>query len=46
MGGLASDSDEPMPTEMQGYLQSAWQKVAATTGAKFNPHISVVRFAG
>ncbi len=36
MGGLAPDSDEPMPTEMQGYLQSTWQQVAATTGAEFN----------
>ena len=36
MGGLAPDSDEPMSKEMQGYVQGAWHKVAATTGAEFN----------
>ena len=36
MGGLASDSDEPMPAEMREYVQSAWRSVAQTTGAGFN----------
>ena len=36
MGGLAPDSNELMPKEMQGYVQSAWRDVSATTGARFN----------
>jgi putative protein-disulfide isomerase len=36
MGGLAPDSDEPMPEEIQGYVQNAWRQVSATTGARFN----------
>ena len=36
MGGLAPDSDEPMPPEMQERIQRAWQAVAARTGAEFN----------
>ena len=36
MGGLASDSDEPMPDELRAYVQSAWRAVAERTGATFN----------
>jgi len=36
MGGLAPDSDEPMPEKMQEYLRSVWQSIAAKTGAQFN----------
>lgn len=36
MGGLAPDSEEPMPLEMQGYVQSAWHAVEARTGVSFN----------
>ena len=30
VGGLAPDSDEPMPMEMQQMLQSAWQRIQHT----------------
>lgn len=36
MGGLAPDSDEPMPEETRTYVQGAWNQVSATTGAEFN----------
>ena len=36
VGGLAPDSDFPMPENTKQYLQSAWQKVAQTTGATLN----------
>jgi len=36
MGGLAPDSDEPMPESMQAYVQDAWGAVEAATGARFN----------
>lgn len=36
MGGLARDSDEPMPEETKAYVKSAWQAVTAETGATFN----------
>ena len=36
MGGLARDSDEPMPAETQAYVQDQWRKVTAETGASFN----------
>lgn len=36
MGGLAPDSDEPMPEDIQTYVQGAWRQVSATTGAQFN----------
>ena len=36
MGGLARDSDEPMPEEVQKYVQDQWRKVSATSGAEFN----------
>jgi len=28
-GGLAPDSDEPMPIEMQNHLRSVWQQIEA-----------------
>lgn len=36
MGGLAKDSDSPMPEEVVGYVQEAWRAVEQRTGAKFN----------
>ena len=36
MGGLAPDSDEPMPAEVQAMVQGAWDSVEAVAGAKFN----------
>lgn len=36
MGGLAKDTDEPMPDEVRAYVQNAWRAVAARTGAAFN----------
>ncbi len=36
MGGLAKDSDEPMPDEVRDYVQRNWREVTATTGAAFN----------
>lgn len=36
VGGLAPDSDEPMPEEMRRYLQQAWHKIHDTLGAEFN----------
>ena len=36
MGGLAKDSDEPMPHDMRAYVQSQWRAVAERTGAEFN----------
>lgn len=36
MGGLAPDSQEPMPAETQAYVQDQWRKVTAETGATFN----------
>ena len=35
MGGLAPDSDEPMPAEMRAYVQQAWHAVTARTGVEF-----------
>ncbi|MDP2521529.1 DsbA family protein [Neptunomonas phycophila] len=35
-GGLAPDSDEPMPIEMQNHLRSVWQQIEARTGVSFN----------
>ncbi|MFT7075194.1 MAG: putative protein-disulfide isomerase [Planctomycetota bacterium] len=37
MGGLAPDSDEPMPDAVQAMVRGAWGAVEATTGASFNP---------
>jgi len=36
MGGLAPDSNEPMPDHLCTYVQEAWRSVAAQTGAEFN----------
>ena len=36
MGGLARDSNEPMPEDVRDYVQNAWREVAATTGVSFN----------
>jgi putative protein-disulfide isomerase len=36
MGGLARDSDEPMPVDMRTYVQGAWREVESMTGARFN----------
>ena len=36
VGGLASDSDEPMPPEQQETIAGYWAKVAEQTGAEFN----------
>ncbi len=36
MGGLAKDSDAPMPEATRAYVQRNWRDVAATTGAEFN----------
>ena len=36
MGGLAPDSDEPMPETTRRYVQGAWRSVAERTGAEFN----------
>ena len=36
MGGLAPDSDEPMPTDVRKYVQDNWREVAKTTNATFN----------
>ncbi len=36
MGGLAKDSDEPMPQETREYIQGQWRSVTEQTGASFN----------
>ena len=36
LGGLAPDSDEPMPESMQQMLQQTWGRVSQLTGAAFN----------
>jgi putative protein-disulfide isomerase len=36
MGGLARDTDEPMPEEMRAHIQEQWRRVAERTGATFN----------
>ena len=36
MGGLAPDSNEPMPDHLRAYGQKAWRSVADRTGAEFN----------
>jgi putative protein-disulfide isomerase len=36
MGGLAPDSNEPMPDHLSSYVQKAWRSVADRTGAEFN----------
>lgn len=36
LGGLAPDTEEPMPDAMRAYVQQAWDEVEATTGASFD----------
>lgn len=36
VGGLAADSDQPMPEQMQRFLQQTWQRISVQTGAEFN----------
>jgi putative protein-disulfide isomerase len=36
VGGLAPDTDEPMPLELQKTISGYWAKVAEQTGAEFN----------
>ncbi len=36
LGGLASDSAEPMPESMQQQIKQIWQHIEDRTGAKFN----------
>ena len=36
VGGLAPDSDEPMPKEMQQFLQQTWQRIEQQLGTPFN----------
>lgn len=36
MGGLAPDSDVPMPQEMQDKIQGIWQTIEQQTGTRFN----------
>lgn len=36
VGGLAEDSDLPMPAAMQTFLQQTWHKISSELGAKFN----------
>ncbi|MBW8184892.1 DsbA family protein [Shewanella nanhaiensis] len=36
LGGLAPDSDEPMPEEMQVFLEQTWHKISAQLGTVFN----------
>jgi len=35
-GGLAPDSDEPMPESQQDQISSIWHKIEATVGTEFN----------
>lgn len=36
MGGLAPESDEPMPRELRGYIRQIWGSIAERTGTRFN----------
>ena len=36
MGGLAADSQEPMPKDMQQAIQNTWTQIEARTGIHFN----------
>lgn len=36
MGGLAPDSDEPMPQSMREAIESTWQRIESQTGTHFN----------
>lgn len=36
LGGLASDSDEPMPRQMRDFLRQTWQQIHTQLGTEFN----------
>jgi putative protein-disulfide isomerase len=36
VGGLAEDSNVPMPKDMQGFLQNTWHKISTELGTEFN----------
>jgi putative protein-disulfide isomerase len=36
VGGLAEDSNVPMPEKMQHFLQQTWHKISAELGTQFN----------
>lgn len=36
VGGLAEDSNVPMASEMQNFLQQTWHKISAELGTQFN----------
>ena len=36
LGGLAPDTDAPMPLEMQAKLQQAWHTISQRLGTRFN----------
>lgn len=36
LGGLAIDSDEPMPLDMRARLESTWQQIESSLGTEFN----------
>lgn len=36
MGGLAPDSDAPMPAELQQQIQATWRHIESRTGVRFN----------
>lgn len=36
LGGLAPDTDQPMPNEMRGYLQQTWRRIEQQLGTEFN----------
>lgn len=36
VGGLAEDSDIPMPEDMQVFLQQTWHKISSELGTEFN----------
>jgi len=36
VGGLAPDSDEPMPKDMQQFLQQTWKRIEQQLGTPFN----------
>jgi len=36
VGGLAPDSDEPMPTQMVAAIQSHWRRIYTELGTRFN----------
>ena len=36
LGGLAPDSDQPMPVDMQQAIEGHWRKIQAMLGTKFN----------